>query len=48
MADLERGLAITPQSVFYAGSISKQFVASCALILSERNLLDLQARVQKY
>lgn len=48
MADLERGLAITPQSIFYAGSISKQFVASCALLLAERNLLDLKAPVQKY
>lgn len=48
MADLERGLAITPQSVFYAGSISKQFVASCALILAERNKLDLNAPVQQY
>ncbi|MCB0667684.1 MAG: beta-lactamase family protein [Saprospiraceae bacterium] len=48
MADLERGLAITPQSVFYAGSISKQFVASCALLLSERNQLDLRAPIQQY
>ncbi|MCB0688743.1 MAG: beta-lactamase family protein [Saprospiraceae bacterium] len=48
MADLEQGIAITPQSVFYAGSISKQFVASCALLLSERNLLDLNAPVQQY
>jgi CubicO group peptidase (beta-lactamase class C family) len=48
MADLERGIVIQPHTVFYAGSISKQFVAACALLLSERGKLDLQARVQQY
>ena len=48
MADLERGVPIVPSTVFYAGSISKQFVASCALLLSERKSLDLSAPIQRY
>jgi CubicO group peptidase (beta-lactamase class C family) len=48
MADLERDVVIRPNTVFYAGSISKQFVASCALLLSERGELDLSESVQKY
>lgn len=48
MADLERHVPIQTHSVFYAGSISKQFVAACALLLSERGLLDLQENVQAY
>ncbi len=48
MADLERGIPITPESVFYAGSISKQFVAAAALILSDRGELDLMADVHDY
>lgn len=48
MADLERGIVNRPHTVFYAGSISKQFVAGCALLLSERGLLDLNAPVHKY
>ncbi|NND35178.1 MAG: beta-lactamase family protein, partial [Saprospiraceae bacterium] len=48
MADLEHGVPISPGTVFYAGSISKQFVAGCALLLSERKELDLQSAVQKY
>ncbi|MGB5661333.1 MAG: serine hydrolase domain-containing protein, partial [Thermoanaerobaculia bacterium] len=33
MADLERGVALTPRSVFEIGSISKQFTAMCILLL---------------
>jgi len=48
MADLERGLSISPTTVFYAGSISKQFVAACALLLHERGKIDLADPIQKY
>ena len=48
MADLERGIPISSSTIFYAGSISKHFVAGCALLLSEQNKLDLDASVQKY
>jgi len=48
MADLERNIAITPQTVFYAGSVSKQFVASCILLLAERDELSLKDEIGKY
>ena len=48
MADLERNLPIRPETVFYAGSISKQFVAACAQLLVEADKLDLSKPVQFY
>ncbi len=48
MADLERSIAVTPSTVFYAGSISKQFVASCALLLAEEGKLDLDAQIGQF
>ncbi len=48
MADLEHQLPITPSTVFYAGSISKQFVAATALLLDEARVLDLKAPVHRY
>ncbi len=36
MADLEHDIPITPESIFYAGSVSKQFVAMCMLLLEEQ------------
>ncbi len=48
MADLERSVCISPRTVFYAGSISKQFVASCALLLSEEGKLDLDASITDF
>ena len=35
MADLERGVAVTADSVFEIGSISKQFTAMCILLLEK-------------
>ncbi len=48
MADLERGVPITPSTVFYAGSISKQFVAACVLLLVEEGQIALDEPVQRY
>ncbi len=48
MADLEHGIPINPKTVFYAGSVSKQFVASCVLFLSEQGKIDLDASIQSY
>ncbi len=48
MADLEHRIAIHPATVFYAGSISKQFVTSAAILLAERGKLDLDAKIQEY
>ncbi len=48
MADLEQGVPISPRSVFYAGSVSKQFVAACVLLLREQGRIDLEADVRAY
>lgn len=48
MADLEHNLPITPNSVFYVGSVSKQFVAMCILLLEESGKLSLDDEVQKF
>ena len=48
MADLEHSMAIQPNSVFYIGSVSKQFVTFCMLLLEEQGLLDLDATIQTY
>jgi CubicO group peptidase (beta-lactamase class C family) len=45
LADLALGVAVTPSTVFYAGSVSKQFVAAAVLLLEERGLLRLDAPV---
>ena len=47
-ADLEHDLPITPSSVFYIGSVSKQFVAFCVLLLEEQGKLNLDDEIQKY
>lgn len=48
MADLEHDVPITPQSVFFLGSISKQFTAMCILLLVEQNLITLDDDIRKY
>ncbi|MEZ4825773.1 MAG: serine hydrolase domain-containing protein [Bacteroidia bacterium] len=48
MADLEHGLAINTKSVFYVGSVSKQFVATCILLLAEEGRLSLDDDVHTY
>ncbi len=48
MADLENDVAITPSSVFYVGSLSKQFTAmAAALAMSEGNL-SADDSIRKY
>ena len=48
IADLEHDLPIQANSVFYIGSVSKQFVTFCILLLEEQGKLDLDDRIQKY
>lgn len=48
MADLERGVRITPASVFDVGSISKQFAAAAITLLAERHKLSFTDDVRKY
>ena len=48
MADLQNGLAITPQSIFHVASISKQFTAFAVALLAEDGKLSLDDDVRKY
>lgn len=48
MADLEHDVPITPDTVFYIGSTSKQFVAMCILLLEEEGRLSLDDDIRKY
>ena len=41
MADLEHDVPVTPKTVFYIGSTSKQFVTFCILLLEEEGKLNL-------
>ncbi len=48
MADLEHDIPISPTSVFYIGSVSKQFVTFCILLLEEQGRLELDDEIQKF
>lgn len=47
-ASLELGLPISPQSVFYMGSVSKQFTAASVVLAAEQGFLSLDDDVRKY
>ena len=48
VADLEHDAPITPDSVFYAGSVSKQFTAMAAALAIKQGRLGLEDDVRKY
>ncbi len=48
MADLEHNIPISPHSAFYIGSVSKQFVTMCILLLEEEGKLTLDDEIQTY
>jgi CubicO group peptidase (beta-lactamase class C family) len=48
IADLEHDIDITPSSVFYIGSVSKQFVTFSVLLLEEQGKINLDDKIQKY
>ncbi len=48
MADLEHDIPIRPSSVFYIGSVSKQFVAACMLLLDEQGKIKLDEDIRTY
>ncbi len=48
MANLELGVPISSESVFYIGSVSKQFVAMCITLLADRGLVSLDDDIRKY
>lgn len=47
-ASLELAVPITPASVFYMGSVSKQFTAASAVLAAEQGYLSLDDDVRKY
>lgn len=48
MANLELGVPATTNSVFEIGSITKQFTASCILILQQEGRLSVEDRIGKH
>jgi CubicO group peptidase (beta-lactamase class C family) len=48
MADLEHDIPITPQSVFYIGSVGKQFTAYAVVRLAGQGKLSLDDDIHKY
>jgi CubicO group peptidase (beta-lactamase class C family) len=48
MADLEHGISITPDTVFYIGSISKQFTASAILLAAADNQLAIDDDIRTH
>ena len=48
MADLEHAVPITPKTMFYMASVSKQFTALTVLMLAKENKLALTDSVRKY
>lgn len=48
MADLERGVPISPETVFHVGSISKQFTAMTILMLAQQGKLSVDDDIRKF
>src|SRR5690349_15838844 len=48
MADLEHDVPIRPDTIFEAGSVSKQFTAMSVLLLAQQAKLSLEDNVRKY
>jgi len=48
VADLEHDVPITPSSVFYMASVSKQFITMGILLLEEQGKIDLDGEIQTY
>lgn len=48
MADLEHAIPNTPDTVFEAGSVAKQFTAAAVLLLVERGSISLTDDIRKY
>jgi CubicO group peptidase (beta-lactamase class C family) len=48
MASLELEVPLTPQSVFYMASVSKQFTAAAVVLAAEKGFLSLDENVRKY
>lgn len=47
-ASLELGVPLTPQSVFYMASVSKQFTAASVVLAAEQGYLSLDDNIRKF
>jgi CubicO group peptidase (beta-lactamase class C family) len=47
-ANLDHNIPITPETVFYVGSVSKQFAAAAVAILVDRGVIDLDDDIREY
>jgi CubicO group peptidase (beta-lactamase class C family) len=48
MADLERGVAIGPGTIFESGSVAKQFTAATLILLAQQGKISLDDKMGKY
>jgi CubicO group peptidase (beta-lactamase class C family) len=48
MANLEFNIPISPQTVFYIGSVSKQFVALCVAMLEKQGKISFDDDIREY
>lgn len=48
MAELEHGIANTPQTIFESGSVAKQFTAAALILLQQDGKLNIDDPVRKY
>jgi len=48
LADLERRIPLTPETIFEAGSVSKQFTAAAVLLLAREGRLSLDDEVHRW
>jgi CubicO group peptidase (beta-lactamase class C family) len=48
MADLERGVPVSPSTVFESGSVAKQFTAAALMLLAQQGKISLDDPMRKY
>lgn len=48
MADLERNVPITPDTIFESGSVAKQFTAAALMLLAQQGKISLDDPMRKY
>src|SRR5579863_8225208 len=48
MADLERGVPVTADTVFESGSVAKQFTSMAILLLAQQGKISLDDPMRKY
>src|ERR1700728_2310676 len=48
MADLERNVPITPDTIFESGSVAKQFTAAALLLLAQQGKISVDDPMRKY